>query len=272
VWGVLADGAPSGTRSHEAFARKALRYANIAVEKDGGSSAAHAALGLAFLEVKAPVAQAMSEFRRAIDLDPSNAEAHEWYAIRLLYGGNVREAKTHFEIAAELQPANVAVAWWRALVRYYLHDADDAVADFHTALTLNPSYALAQVGLVTALVERGRYHEAQEALRERHGANGSEVQALRALAAIVDLKLGLRRAAAAELQRLHAQDVARTMGDGDELVVAAFALGGRRDDALRLLARMHLERDAAQRRMIELDPLVGPVIRDLAYAAGRQPY
>jgi len=264
VFGVLADDLPYGTPAQRAMARRAVRAAQIALQKDPNFAAAHAALGLALMEAGASERESVAELRRAIDLDPRNAEAHEWYGIRLLYGGDVRTARQHFEIAAEVQPANVAVAWWRAVARYDLHDEDEAIDDFRTALALNPSYGIAQIGLVTALIERGRYGEAREAARESHDARGSEIFALRGLTAILDLRLGERRIAETEMRRLGAEESSRKVGDGDELVVAALALGGHRQDALRLRARLHLEKNEAAQRMIDLDPLVGPVFRRLA--------
>jgi Tfp pilus assembly protein PilF len=241
------------------LALRSAADARLAVARDPNSAQAHSALGLAYLEEGQRVA-GNAELRRAIELDPRDADAQEWYAIQLLVARDVRDALPHAEAAAELQPENVAATSWHAMIRYYLHDENGAVDGFRTALEINPSYDLAQLGLVAALIERGRYHEAKLALRGLHGGSWSTERALRGLAAIADMRLGLREEAKLETDRL---EEARRMGDDDGYVVAALAMEGRRTAALMLRSRMHIERDPYARFMIYLDPLVAPAFRQL---------
>lgn len=263
VYGVLADGMPMGTRSHDELAKKAYESAVTAVARDPKAGVAHAAMGLALEEMGATSAQANGELGRAIALDPSNPEAHEWYGIRMLFDRNLPEAARQMEIASELQPANAAVASWHALTRYYLHDSGSAVVGFRTALEINPGFELAQVGLVAALVERGRYREAQGELAHTHGMSWSTSRALRALTVIVDLRLGLRVAAEAEAGRLRKEtQKARGVGDDDGFVIAALVLDGRRGEAQELRAKMHLEQPY-QRMVSAFDPIIGPAMREL---------
>ena len=257
VYGLRADAMKPG---YLALAQRALHNGQLAVAKDNDSGVAHASLGLALLETGSE-AKGVAELRRAIDLDTGNAEAHEWYAIQLLKGGDVRGAARHFEAAAQVEPENVAVTAWRAWMRYYLHDFDAAAADFRTALQLNPAFSYAQVGLAEALMGRGRYVDAKSTLKGIRSHDWMLSRAVAALGAIVDIRLGLRQAAHDETRRLQDQALARSSDSSDEFVVAAVALDGRRSDALRLRARMHLK--PYEKRMIDLDPLVGPVFRDL---------
>jgi DNA-binding winged helix-turn-helix (wHTH) protein/tetratricopeptide (TPR) repeat protein len=265
VWGVIADDIPMTNPDHAVFAARALANADTAVARDPQSAVAHAARGLALVEVKYESSpDAMAEYQRAIELDPVNAEAHEWYAIQLLTAGDFRGASRNFEAAAEVQPENVAITSWRAWIRYYLHNSDEAVAEFRTALEINPSYEMAEFGIVCALVDRGRYRDAQHELRTVRTTTLSSARAMRALAAIVDLKLGLRQAADAETRSLRAEKVARGIGDDDEYVVVAYALDGRIEDARRLRNLMHMEKKPLLwRRMLAMDPLIGPVLRRL---------
>jgi len=264
VWGVRADDVPMGKPLHRSRALRALAEAKTAVARDPQSAVAHAALGLALIEMDAPSTQGMGELRSAIALDPNNAEAHEWYAIRLLGKGDVRDAALHFEAAAQVQPENVAVASWHAWSRYYLNDPVRAVADFQTALAINPSYEMAQVGLISVLVEAGHFREAQRELRRVHATDWSTARAFRALETMADLGLGQRTAADAEVRRLQAEDRRRLSGDADEFVVAALAKVGQPEEARRVRDQMHLETKPEERTMIDHDPLVGPVFRRLA--------
>ena len=262
VWGVLADGVPVNEPAHVVLARRAYRAARLAVERDENSAVGHAALGLALLQLGAPEADGITELRRAIALDPSNPEAHEWYGMRLLFAGRLSEADREMEIASSLQPTNVAVASWHALTRYYLHDGNTAVSGFRTALEINPAFDLAQIGLVAALVERGRYRDALVEARRQRGGMSSTSRALSALCVIAELRLGFRTAAEAEARRLRTEVQARDVGDDDGFVVAAFAVDGRRSDALRLRDRLHLH-EPYQRLVSDFDPVVAPIMRTL---------
>ena len=68
--------------STEAYPR-ALAAAKKAVELDDHSSAAHASLAFVSFFGMWDAGTADEEFRRAIDLDPNNANAHHWYATYL---------------------------------------------------------------------------------------------------------------------------------------------------------------------------------------------
>jgi DNA-binding winged helix-turn-helix (wHTH) protein/Tfp pilus assembly protein PilF len=267
IAGIRADDVAMKSPLHKRLAHTALSNARLAVARDPDSSVAHAALGLALLEIDAPGPAAYGELRRAIAIDPQNAEAHEWLAIRLLMQGDLAEAAQHFDAAALVQPENVAVTSWRALSRYYMRRADEAVIDFRTALEINPSYEMAQFGLVTALMERGRYREARDILATVHPSDFSVSRARRALVTIADLGMGLRTAASAEARKLAAEDRARRLGYNDQYVVAAFALSGQLDEARRVRDGMHLETMPEERRLIEMDPLIAPAFRRLTSKA-----
>jgi DNA-binding winged helix-turn-helix (wHTH) protein/Tfp pilus assembly protein PilF len=263
VWGVLADDAPPGSRERAARAEVARSNADAALARDPDSSEAHAALGLALDELNFPVSRSAAEYRRAIEIDPRNADAREWYAIELLLAGNLAAANEQFDAAATIQPENVAVASWHACVHYLLRDGDKAVAEYRTVLEINPTYAPAQLGLIMALVERGSDLEAQRALGTFHSANYTTQRQFRALAAIIDVRMGRRGDAHSETRRLRSDERAHPLGDlDDDLVVAAFALDGLREEARRSRSHMQFAYDQWH-RVIQLDPIVGPVYRQL---------
>jgi DNA-binding winged helix-turn-helix (wHTH) protein/Tfp pilus assembly protein PilF len=263
VWGVLADDAPPGSHERAVRAEVARSNAEAALARDPESAEGHAALGLALDELNVPVARSSAEYRRAIELDPRNVDAREWYAIELLLGGNLAAANEQFDAAAAIQPENVAVASWHACVHYLLRDGDKAVAEYRTVLEINPSYAPAQLGLMLSLVERGRDREAQLELGTFHSTNYATQRQFRALAAIIDLRMGRRIDARTETRRLRSDERSHPLGDpDDDLVVAAFALDGQREEARRLRSHMQFAYDQ-WRRVIQLDPIVGPVYRQL---------
>jgi Tfp pilus assembly protein PilF len=263
VWGVLADDAPPGSAERAQRARVARSNAEAALARDENSPDAHAALGLALEELEEPPARSEAEYRRAIEIDPGNVDAREWYAIELLLGGDLAAANEQFDAAARLQPENVAVASWHALVHYLLRDGDRAAAEYRTVLEINPTYAPAQLGLAESLLEGGRYGEATQAIAQFHATSYTTRRQFRALAAIIDLRMGRRVAARSETRRLSSDERAHPLGDPDDsLIVAAFALDGQREEARRLRSHMQSAIDEYH-RVFDMDPILGPIYRQL---------
>lgn len=51
------------------------------------------------------------EFRRALELNPNESNAHHWYAYLLSSMGRSEEAIAEAKRAVELEPLNIATAW-----------------------------------------------------------------------------------------------------------------------------------------------------------------
>lgn len=92
----------------EAYPR-ALAAAKRAVELDGHSSEAHAALAFALFWGSWDAASAEREFRRAIELNPNNAIAHHWYSTYLGTVGRHDESLAEIERAQMLDPASKSI-------------------------------------------------------------------------------------------------------------------------------------------------------------------
>ena len=92
----------------EAYPR-ALAAAKKAVELDDQSSEAHASLAFASFFGMWDAATADREFRRALELNPSNAIAHHWYATYLECLRRYPESLAEIERAQALEPASKSV-------------------------------------------------------------------------------------------------------------------------------------------------------------------
>jgi DNA-binding winged helix-turn-helix (wHTH) protein/Tfp pilus assembly protein PilF len=105
--------------ANEAYPR-AFAAAKKAVELDDRSSAAHASLAFVSFFGMWDTGTADEEFRRAIDLDPSNANAHHWYATYLQCVRRFDESLNEINRAQALDPnsssilADKGVLLWRA--------------------------------------------------------------------------------------------------------------------------------------------------------------
>jgi eukaryotic-like serine/threonine-protein kinase len=132
---------------------KARTAATRAVELDENSPEGHAALAM-LLCYDFKFRESESEFKRAIELDPNYATAHQWYGNTLLTSvGRFDEAIKEGQRAVELDPfaliINVDLGTTLMLARRY----DDAIAQLRATLALdgNFSHAHNMLGIVLFL-------------------------------------------------------------------------------------------------------------------------
>jgi Tfp pilus assembly protein PilF len=99
--------------SNEAYTR-AFAAAKKAVELDDRSSEAHASLAFASFFGMWDLTSGEREFRRAIELNPSNATAHHWYANALSALDRPGDALAEIDRAQALDPSSSAILADRA--------------------------------------------------------------------------------------------------------------------------------------------------------------
>jgi DNA-binding winged helix-turn-helix (wHTH) protein/Tfp pilus assembly protein PilF len=116
----------SAMKSSDAYPR-ALAAARKAVELDDKSSQAHASLAFVSFWGMWDAATADREFRRAIELDPNNANAHHWYAPVLTTMGRYPEALTEIERAQALDPTSKSVLADKGIILYEMGRRQEAL-------------------------------------------------------------------------------------------------------------------------------------------------
>jgi len=123
---------------HEGF-EKAKLYARKAIELDDTLAEAHASLAWSLFIYDWDWNGAAREFRRAIDLDPRYATAHQWYAFMLASQGKFEEALLEAHTAQENDPASVSVR--RSLGYTYVYARKYKQARYHMdrAIAMNPT-------------------------------------------------------------------------------------------------------------------------------------
>ncbi len=89
---------------------KAKSFALRALEMDDGLAEAHASLGLVLCNHDWDFDAAEREFKRAIELNPSYASAHQWYAIFLVFMRRDLDAYDEIKRASELDPLSPIIA------------------------------------------------------------------------------------------------------------------------------------------------------------------
>lgn len=149
----------------EGFAR-ARAYAEQAIALDGQLADAHASLAWTLFIYDWDWVSAEREFRRAIELDPNYAAAHQWYAFLLVAQGRFDDALVESHTALELDSGSVSVRRSMGWVYYYARRYERAVYHLERTVALNPTADETYRILGLALAEQGDYASAEQVLRE----------------------------------------------------------------------------------------------------------
>ncbi len=143
-----------------------------ALELDEELAEAHNALGAIKKYYDWDWQGAEKEHKRAIELNPNYATAHQWYAEFLAAMGRFDEAFAEVKRAQELDPlapikyASAGVIYW--LARQF----DAAIEQFEKALELDPNYSIALTWLGASYLLKGMYDEAMLAIQKQMTVDG----------------------------------------------------------------------------------------------------
>jgi tetratricopeptide (TPR) repeat protein len=109
-----------------------------ALEIDEGLAEAHASLGIINAQYDWNRADAEKQFRRALELNPNYATAHEWYGMYLYSDGQFRPALAEFEQAQKLDPLSLIIAVTVVWPLLPLGEYDRALRELQKVMQLYP--------------------------------------------------------------------------------------------------------------------------------------
>ncbi len=242
---------------------RAKMHARTALGIDDALAEGHASLGWSLFIYDWDWEGADREFRRAIDLDPGYATAHQWYAFLLAARGRLDEGLVESHTALELDPTSVSVRRSLSHVYYYARRYDQAIRHIERSIAQDPtaseSYRL--LGLFLALQDR--CDEAERVLRDAHELPGAGLYPLATLGYVLG-RMG--RAAEARTILTQLEDRARR-GYVSPVAMAMISLGVR--DWNGSMAAM--ERAFAERRgwmtYLTVNPIFDPLREDPRFQA-----
>ena len=105
-------------------------------------------------------AGAEKEFRRGIELSPSNSNGHHFFGIVLLHEGRFDEALSEEKRAVELDPISPVASRAVGAVLGYQRKYDESIGQLKKTLELAPNFGLALNDLGFVYLEKGMYAEA----------------------------------------------------------------------------------------------------------------
>ena len=163
-WAALADaymwlGEQGGMSQREARAT-ASTAARRALELDESLADAYVSMGHWKLRFEWDWAGAEREFRRAVELGPGYAAAHQMYGRYLSLAGRFDDALRELTKALDLDPLSIPANAY--LGQAYLHARryDQAAEQFRKALQIDPNHALLRHNLGELYLAQGRWTDA----------------------------------------------------------------------------------------------------------------
>ncbi|MFZ0735279.1 MAG: tetratricopeptide repeat protein [Candidatus Sulfotelmatobacter sp.] len=146
----------SDTMPAEIASSKAREAASRAVQLDPTTVEGHAQMGLVAFYYDWNWKQAEQEFRRAIELNPSYAPAHQWYCYYLRAMGRLPEALQQAKEASQLDPLSLPIKITLAGRYRDLHQYDEAMAVIQRTLDFDPDFELAHEVLGSIYERQGK--------------------------------------------------------------------------------------------------------------------
>jgi len=143
----------------DAFPR-ARDAATKALELDPSLAEAHTSLGYYNLYHAWNWNEAENEFKKAIELNPNYATAHDWYSYFLMAMGRYDEAWKEVNRARELDPLSVVISTDLGFNYFYRRDYDGAINQLRATLAVSPKFPLAHLWLGRAYQQKKMYAEA----------------------------------------------------------------------------------------------------------------
>lgn len=187
----------------EAFS-KATVAASKALELDGTLAEAHTSLAFALDLYGWDWDVAGSEYEASIRLNPGYATAHHWYAWHLMLKGQTTRALAEFRRAENLDPLSLIIGADIADALCINREFEAAVEQSRKTLELDPGFAVGHYQLGQALVQLHQYDEAIAEFRKAIAISGHS--------SVFDSNLAY-----------------------------AYAVSGRRDDAVKIAADMEAQ-------------------------------
>jgi DNA-binding winged helix-turn-helix (wHTH) protein/TolB-like protein/Tfp pilus assembly protein PilF len=233
---------------------RAREAATRALEIDDKLGEAHASLAFILTNYYWDWAEAEKRFKRAIELNPNYAMAHNWYSQYLSFMGRTDEAIREAKRAQEIDPLSLFNNSTIGFVLYLARQYDQAIAAAIKTLELDRSFAVAHMIIGLSYLQKKMYEESISELQM--AKNHPDSRALLGYAYAVAGKRSKAREILTELEKLSTQKYVASAP------VAIIYIGlGEKDQALERLEKAYDER-LWEMGMLKALPVFDPLRSD----------
>jgi serine/threonine-protein kinase len=139
---------------------KAKEAAEKALEIDANLAEAHNSRAFVAENYEWLWSVAEREYKRAIELNPNYATAHQWYGEYLATIGRFEEGLEQLKQAEQLDPLSLIINSDLGLPYFFARQYDRAIEQWQKTVELDPEFWLAHYALALVYEQKGMYSEA----------------------------------------------------------------------------------------------------------------
>ena len=153
--------------------QKAKENVLRALELDENLAEAHATLAYISFYAERNRKESESGFRKAIELNPSYATTHHWFAMTLSATGRHEEALAEIELAQRLDPRSTIILTAKGMLHFYARQQREAINECEKALAIDSGFVPAHKTIRWIFQATGNYAGASDAFQKERSFSGS---------------------------------------------------------------------------------------------------
>jgi serine/threonine protein kinase len=244
---------------------KSNAAARKALELDPTLAHPHAVLGSNYNEYDWDFAGGEAEYKKAFELDPNDASAHQWYAQDIGWiGGREQDALDEMNRARQLDPLSPIIGSNVGLIQTVGRKFDEAIVTCQKLAAENPTFAQVHFCLVQAYWGKGMYPQVVEQYKLMGQLDGDPKDVEFASALEQGFQTGGWKGALT--RGIEVRQAQRKAGYTSAYDIAVLYAGlGEKDEALRWLNAAYEERDY-QMESLKTDFRLDPMRSDPRFA------
>jgi eukaryotic-like serine/threonine-protein kinase len=222
---------------------------------------AHSALGYVKMDQEWDWPGAEREYKRAVELNPNDAEAHRRYGVALRKMGRTEEAISENKRAVDLDPVSAFMHWSLGGTLREARQYDRAIEEARKALELDPGFYPAYGNIGMSYINKSMFKEGIAELEKAAALpdnNGPSRQGLAIAYAVAGRK--------AEAEKLLAE-ILKQKRISETGVAGIYANLGQKDKAFEWLEKAYADRTIGVGSTLKTDPTFDPVRPDPRFAS-----
>jgi TolB-like protein/DNA-binding winged helix-turn-helix (wHTH) protein/Tfp pilus assembly protein PilF len=229
-----------------------------AIELDPSLAEAHAALGMEKSHYEFDFPGAEKEFLKAIEVNPNSTYAHLFYSnCFLLPMGRTAQAIAENKRAVELDPLSLPINNFMGMTYLFAGDYEHANQQFQRTIAMDPSFPLAHAYFSWFLSTTGRYEESIKEGEKSEVLGGASPEEAAAEATIMlrALKAGGEKNFWQKRLELELQAAKKPAAYVSSGALAhAYSLAGDNDKAFQWLDKAYDQREGQDITLLKVDP------------------
>jgi TolB-like protein/Tfp pilus assembly protein PilF len=237
---------------------QAREAAMRAIQLDPSLAEAHAALGMEKSHYEFDLPGAEREFLKALEVNPNSPYAHLFYSnCFLLPMGRKAQAIAENRRAVEIDPLSLPINNFLGMTYMMAGDDDSAYRQFQHTIAMDPSFPLAHEYFSWFLTTTGKYEESIKEKEKGDVLSGASPEQAAAEAIVMEKAFksgGEKRFWQKDLE-LELKAGQRPGASASPFMLAAdYAMAGQTDKAFEYLEKSYEEREGQDLTLLKFDP------------------